>query len=102
MLTAPPGPGCVAGSRRIGISASRRVGNAVVRNRIKRSVREWFRARRDGLPGDLDIVVIARQSASSLGGAEIARSLDALAERFVGGDPGRTGSVGRSPERSRR
>ena len=51
---------------RVGISASRRVGNAVVRNRIKRGVRDWFRRERQSLPGNVDLVVIARNKASRL------------------------------------
>ena len=51
---------------RIGISASRRVGNAVERNRIKRAVREWFRRRRDSFPEAWDLVVIARRKCSQM------------------------------------
>jgi ribonuclease P protein component len=42
------------------------VGNAVVRNRIKRRVRDWFRRERESLPGNVDLVVIARSKASRL------------------------------------
>jgi ribonuclease P protein component len=52
---------------RIGITVSRKVGNAVVRNRVKRRVREWYRQNRDELRSDLDFVVIARPSAADLG-----------------------------------
>jgi ribonuclease P protein component len=45
---------------------SRKVGNAVVRNRVKRQVREWFRHTRSTLPGAWDIVVIARSEAAEL------------------------------------
>ena len=45
---------------RLGITASRRVGNAVARNRIKRVVREAFRATRDLWPPGCDVVVIVR------------------------------------------
>jgi ribonuclease P protein component len=45
---------------RLGITASRRVGNAVARNRIKRVVREAFRATRDIWPPGCDAVVIVR------------------------------------------
>jgi ribonuclease P protein component len=45
---------------RLGITVTRKVGNAVRRNRIKRLVREWFRQRRPGL-GPCDIVVIAKR-----------------------------------------
>ena len=54
---------------RLGVTVSRKVGNAVVRNRVKRRIREWFR--RDGhslVPG-CDIVVIARAAAADLSGA---------------------------------
>lgn len=46
--------------QRLGITASRRVGNAPQRNRAKRLLREAFRCVRAGLPGGLDLVVIVR------------------------------------------
>lgn len=51
---------------RLGITASRRVGGAVVRTRIKRRIREWFRRRRMDIPQGVDIVVIARNPAALL------------------------------------
>jgi ribonuclease P protein component len=49
---------------RLGVTVSRRIGSAVVRNRVKRRVRECFRLRlREHLPGGVSMVVIA------LGGA---------------------------------
>lgn len=56
---------CRSGSR-LGITAGRKVGNAVVRNRFKRRVRAWFRARRSDFASEVDLVVIARRSGASL------------------------------------
>jgi ribonuclease P protein component len=72
------GPPDAAPRRRIGITASRKVGNAVVRNRLKRSVREWFRRSRDTLSSDLDLVVIARKPAASLDPNGVAEVLSEL------------------------
>jgi len=57
-------------SSRIGITVSRKVGNAVVRNRVKRRVREWFRHDREDLGKEMDIIVIARPAAAKLGTRE--------------------------------
>jgi len=48
---------------RLGISASRRLGGAVVRNRWKRLLREAFRLRRAELPEGIDLIVIPRPEA---------------------------------------
>jgi len=46
----------------LGITASRRVGNAVVRSRAKRLCREAFRATRTLWPPGIDLVVIVKRA----------------------------------------
>ena len=48
-----------ATARRLGIVASRKVGNAVERNRAKRLVRELFRTNKTSLPAGFDYVFVA-------------------------------------------
>ena len=45
---------------RLGLSVSRRVGNAVKRNRIKRYLREAFRLQQHDLPTGYDFVLVVR------------------------------------------
>ena len=65
------------------MATSRSVGNAVVRNRIRRQVREWFRSKRGSLPDSLDLVVIARKRAAQMDHTELHRSLDGLVGGFT-------------------
>jgi len=69
-------------SSRLGVTVSRKVGNAVVRNAVKRRIREWFRVSRWMFCAPLDVVVIAREAAGGLAGADVARDLDALTRRL--------------------
>ena len=79
-----PGPESVPA--RIGLSVSRRVGNAVVRNRWKRRLREAFRVVRSRMPAGQDFIVVVRPARVPRGeeGADrIEGALLALARRIV-------------------
>jgi ribonuclease P protein component len=58
----------------LGVTVSKKVGNAVERNLVKRRLREWFRLHRESLPRE-DFVVIARRGAPTLSFASIDREL---------------------------
>jgi len=70
---------------RLGVTVSRRVGIAVVRNRVKRRVREIFRrVIRDKLPAGASIVVIARAGAATLASPAIDNELIMAARNLSG------------------
>lgn len=60
---------------RIGISVSKKVGNSVVRHRVTRLVRESYRLQEAVFNSGLDIVIVARVSAASVGYEEIRKAL---------------------------
>ncbi len=60
------GEGWDAPRTRLGLTVSRKVGNAVARNRVKRRIREWFRRERTVLREGRDLIVIARPGAAEL------------------------------------
>lgn len=64
-----------AADSRLGITVSRRVGGAVVRNRLKRMIREIFRKSRRDVAAAQDVLVIARTSANKLDYAQVAAEL---------------------------
>ncbi len=75
-----PGTGSQA---RFGFTVSRKVGNAVTRNRVKRWLRESVRRRRAGFKEVVDIVFIAHPKAARAGfhvlDREVAEVLDRIA-----------------------
>ena len=60
---------------RLGISVSKKVGNSVVRHRIKRLVKESYRLHEQMFNSGLDIVVIARQGSDACDYASIESAL---------------------------
>jgi ribonuclease P protein component len=75
--------------RRLGVTASRRIGNAVVRARAKRRLRELVRLDERGFVGrDVDVVVNARRGCADAPWDELQRDyrrcLDKLTERLAG------------------
>src|SRR5688572_14344976 len=90
------------GSRaRLGVSVGRRVGGAVERNSVKRTLREAFWSLEGDLPDDHDFVVVARAGASDVVGREgfdgVRRELADLLGRLgwaVGGVVGDSNEAG--------
>lgn len=65
---------------RLGVITSKRVGNAVRRNAVRRRIREAFRRNKDTLPKGFDIICMARPGAGDVLG-ELADSFLTLATR---------------------
>jgi len=73
--------GSAAPTGRVGLTVTKRIGNAVTRNRIKRRTREWLR-RHGWVPGGRDVVLIARSSAADSSSAELGEDLSRLVSRI--------------------
>ncbi|CAN5318838.1 MAG: ribonuclease P protein component [Actinomycetota bacterium] len=71
------------GNPRLGLSVSRKVGNAVTRNAVRRRLREVFHSCISEIAGDMDLVVSARPAAAKA-------TLEELREEF-GKSLGRVG-----------
>ena len=66
---------------RFGIITTKRVGPAVVRNRLRRQVRELLREQGDALGNECYVVVVVRQSASGAGYDALRREMKRLIAR---------------------
>ena len=73
--------GCGEKDGRVGIVTSRRVGNAVIRNRVRRRLREIFRALRPQLIPGLWLVVVAKSPAARATSAALGQEFSQLAQR---------------------
>jgi ribonuclease P protein component len=71
------------GRRRLGCTVPRSVGGAVVRNRVKRLLREGFRRTRPRFPEGCTLVVNAKRSAGSLDFQGVLRAFEGVAERLA-------------------
>ncbi len=60
---------------RLGITATKKIGGAVERNRARRVIREAYRLSEEQLPIGLDIVIVARKKAVFVKMGQIQRSL---------------------------
>ena len=69
------------GRRRLGVTVSTRVGNSVIRSKVKRRFREIFRHRRSLLPDRCDVVMIARAGADRASFQELEKLFEAAAEK---------------------
>ncbi len=70
------------GPRRLGITVSTKVGCAVIRNRVRRRIREAFRLNEARFSDCADIIVVARVRAKDATYAQIEKSLLSLAEEL--------------------
>jgi ribonuclease P protein component len=70
------------GHARLGITVSRKVGRAHIRNRIKRLFREIFRRFSAEIPGNLDLVVNAKSNCVDVGLPELREEFIAAARKL--------------------
>ena len=70
-------------SNRLGLTVSTKVGCAVVRNRVRRRLREIYRLNEEALAPGCDVVVVARVRAASSGYHELEQSFLKLADKLA-------------------
>ncbi len=67
---------------RMGVTVSRKVGGAVVRNRVKRLVREAFRRSKALFPRGLDVVFVAKRTAETAEYEQVKREIEGLCRKY--------------------
>lgn len=63
---------------RLGLTVSKKLGNAVTRNRIRRRIREAYRLHEQEIKNGYDIVIVARRAAERAPFEALAKELTAL------------------------
>lgn len=91
------------GKARLGLTVSRKVGNAVVRNRLKRRLREIIRLQRWRFSRPWDLVIIAQPGAGELSSQalwdQLKPTLDAIVRQEEQSSPDRNGPPNTSSRR---
>jgi ribonuclease P protein component len=70
---------------RLGVTVSKRVGGAVVRNRVKRLIREAYRRDKVAFPVGTELVVVARPEAAKVAYAAVVAELAEVGRRIKSG-----------------
>jgi ribonuclease P protein component len=69
-------------STRVGFTVSKKVGSAVVRNRVKRLAREAYRRYKTQFPAGADLVFVAKRGAAMMSYQAAERDIDKLCTRY--------------------
>lgn len=69
------------GPFRLGISASKKIGNAVVRNRVRRLIKEIVRLSKGEIKQGIDIIIVVRKPAADMDFHLMEKSLKHLFRR---------------------
>ena len=67
---------------RIGITVSKKLGNAVKRNRLKRLIREHFRMNRNKIAKYKDINIIGKKKAGEISADMVFESIDSILKKI--------------------
>lgn len=81
---------------RLGVTVTKKVGSAVVRNALKRRVREFFRLNSAKWPQGLDLLFIARHSAAERSAADLRADLERAGRKLTDWGRGRASGPGES------
>ena len=68
-------------TNRVGITVSKKLGKAVIRNRVRRRIREAYRINEERFLPGWDIVIVARSRAVEVSFQKLTESLLSLSER---------------------
>ena len=69
-------------ANRLGITVSTKVGNAVIRNRVRRRIKEAYRLNEEKFISPVDLVIVSRVRCSSASFHQIEKALLALSSKL--------------------